>query len=190
MKGPAMVVQKRRNSVSKVAQAALQFLSWRDQEAAAKKSKNQERDVIIKYLVPDEGAIDPKDIKAGNPNNVPIDEEKGHRYFYFDKPVYGGPGKTIKGLEYQRKVTGPYMDPDAVREYFDLFHDEALEAGIPEEEIYRRQDLWSKIYHPVTEHIIDFDVVYRLQQEGKLTKAEVEGLMKTGVTWSLNVKEL
>ena len=183
-----MVVQSRRKSVSKVAQAALQFLNWRDQEAAAKKNKNLERDVITKYLVPDEDAIDPKDIKAGNPNNVPIDEEKGHRYFYFDKPVSTG-GKTFAGLEYQRKITGPYMDPDAVREYFDLFHDDALEEGIPEEEIYRRQALWSKIYHPVTEWIVDFDAIYGLQQEGEITKAEVESLMKTGVTWSLNVKE-
>lgn len=185
-----MVVQTRRprGSVSKIAQAALQFLNWRDQEAAAKKSKNKERDVIIKYLVPDEDAIDPKDINAGNPNNVRIDEEKGHRYFDFDAPKNIA-GKVYKGLEYQRKITGPYMDSDKLREYFDLFHDDALEAGIPEKEIYRRQDLWSKIYHPVTEYIVDFDVIYRLQQEGKITKAEVENLMTTSVTWSLGVKE-
>lgn len=182
-----MVVQSRR-PVSKIAQAAHQFINWRGQEAEAKKNKNKQRDFISKHLVPDEDEIDIKDIHAGNPNDVPVDEEKGHRYFLFDSPKTIG-DKTYSGLEYQRKVTGPYMDPDVVREYFDLFHDEALEAGIPEEEIYRRQDLWSKIYHPVTEHIIDFDVIYRLEQQGKITKAEVESLMTTNVTWSLTVKE-
>lgn len=180
-----MVVQTRRPGVSKVAQFALQFLSDKLAEAGFKKTKDKARDSIKNYLVPDEDAIDPHDVFAGNPNKVRIDPEKGHRYYDFPKPVVID-GKKFTALELQRKVTGPYMDIDEVRAYF---CPEDTDPPVSLKESNRRMALWMKIYHPVTEYIIDTDVVYALQQQGEISKAEVNALMKTSISWSLNAKD-
>jgi len=81
-------------------------------------------------------------------------------------------GRKVSALELQRKVTGPFMDLEKVEEFFK-----------------DKPDLFNKVYHKVSEYIWDFDVIYRLQQEGKLTEAEVQSLMSTNISWSLGVKE-
>jgi hypothetical protein len=183
--GPFMVVQTRRPGVSKVAQFALQFLSDKLAEAGFKKTKDQARDSIKNYLVPDEDAIDSHDVFAGNPNKVRVDPEKGHRYYDFPKPVVID-GKKFTALELQRKVTGPYYDVDEIRAYFNPDPDE---TSLKPAELNRRLELWREIYVPVTEYIVDTDVIARLQQQGRISKAEVNALMKTSISWSLNAKD-
>lgn len=180
-----MVVQKRRSNVSKVAQAALSFIDFRSQERVAKGLKDKSRDVITDFLVPDTDKIKPNDVEAGNPNRARVDPEKGHRYYDFDAPVEID-GKKYDALELQRKVTGPFMDLEKLE---DFFSPDRWPEDLSEEEKARRADLYSKVFHPVKEWIWDFDVVYRLQQEGKISEKEVQNLMSIDISWSLNVKE-
>ncbi len=183
-----MVVQKRRISVSKVAQAALSFIDFRSREHEYKGLKDKSRDAITDFLVPDKDKIKPDDVHAGNPNKVRVDEEKGHRYWDFESPVDIG-GKIYESVELQRRISGPFMDLDKVREFFNPNTDDVDYGGLTEEEFLRRKALYKKVYHSVSEYIWDFDVIYRLQQEGKLSEEEVEALMTVDISWSLGVKE-
>lgn len=173
-----MVVQRRQSSVAAVAQASTEFLKFWNAEAEAKSSKNKERDKISKYFVPDEKKIDAHDVNAGNPNKVEVDAETGHRYWRFDKPIQVGK-KIITALQFQRKVVGPYMDLEAIEEWF------LRPKDVTPSEKKRRLALWNQVHHPVTEHVTDFDVIHRLQQRGELTQADLESFMTTSISWAL-----
>jgi hypothetical protein len=166
-----------RNAVSLVQRNALLFLQQNSIAAAANKLKNTARDEIKSYTLPDE------DKEELNPNNVRIDEN-GHRYYDFEEPVTIE-GKTYTGLRNQRTVSS-FVDMDKVREFFDGTWQGDPDATLSEAEQARRADLKLRVYKPVTTWEYDFEELYRLNQQGLLTDAEIDMLTSTSVTWALN----
>lgn len=176
-----MEVQKRaRNSVSSAARAAHTFIFQRDIAQTANKAMKEARTGIQAFLLPD-----PENEEL-NPNSVRIDE-KGHRYYDFDAPVEIN-GVRYKGLRFQRGVSAN-ISLDKVREFFDCLHNGEPDPIWSKAERERRAELKKSVYKPVTTWEWDFEELYRLNQEGKLTDDELDSFTQTNITWSLNVEK-
>lgn len=170
-----------RSAVSLVQRNALLFLQQGQIAAAANSLKEQARDQIKSYTLPD------PDDEELNPNDVRIDEN-GHRYYDFEEPVEIN-GVRYKSIRNQRTVSAS-VDMDKVRGFFDSTYEGDPDPTVSRAERERRAALKDRVYKPVTTWQWDFEELYRLNQEGLLSDNEIDALTETSVTWALKaVKE-
>ena len=93
-----------------------------------------------------------KDLMTFLEDNGEVDE-RGHKTYSFPEPVVAG-GKTFTGLKRERRVS------------------DRFDEDIAEEILTKKNLLAEALYQP--EPVIDQDAIYRLQQEGKISEAELD----------------
>jgi hypothetical protein len=128
--------------------AAHQYLFQRDIENKAAKAKAQA------VAVPGEkGGNLLKDYVAANGEET----AEGHLEWYFDEPVTIG-DETYKGLRNQRKPGEPLLDEERA------------------EELLTKLGLRDEVIKEVTVEVADWQQLYVLNQEGKLTDEQLDSL--------------
>lgn len=105
--------------------------------------------------------------EKGVPEVDEDNNETGDQILEFDEPLNIG-GERIRGLRRKRQVT-EYVDTDEAKK------------------LLKEKDLISEVMHTETIEVWDWDELYRLNQEGKITDAELDAMKVKEESWSLVV---
>jgi hypothetical protein len=148
-----------RGSVSKVMQTAHQYLLYRSQENEAKRLKEK----VIAGAGGKGNTI--KDYVAEHGEET----AEGHIEWRFPEPLTIG-GQTYAGFRNQRSQGEPLLDEDRTEKLL-------VELGLRDQ-----------IVREVTVEVWDWDMLYVLNQQGKITDEQLDSLFdEAEPSWSLTV---
>lgn len=110
---------------------------------------------------------------GGDVDHEVMVNENGSQIIEFPEPV-AVDGVKVTGLE-NRRTAVTELDLDKVDEWLDSLDEETRKAH------------FKKLFKPVTDYVFQPDALFALQQQGKLTEAQMDAMMTTSVSWALCV---